>query len=99
MQDDENCHLQPAFKTSCQCDALIFGRSHVSFERDPCKLRQYSFTFLGLLVVDAGLDGVAPPPDGDRVPDIVIEALPHHHLAIIISAANQLIGEVVQSPG
>ena len=41
-------------------------------------------TFPGLLFVHAGLDGVAPPPDGDRVPDVVIEALPHHHLTIII---------------
>ena len=41
------------------------------------------FTFLGLLLVHADLDGVAPPPDGDRVPDVVIEALPHHHLTII----------------
>ena len=41
-------------------------------------------TFLGLLFVHAGLDGVTSPPDGDRVPDVVIEALPHHHLTIII---------------
>ena len=41
-------------------------------------------TFLGLLFVHAGLDGVASSPDGDRVPDVVIEALPHHHLTIII---------------